>query len=223
MHRPRRAPAARAQHHRGRAVDLRRAALQQRQRVGDHARGQHLFDRRLGALLRVLVERAVDGGSSPRPRPGRPASRRARAGSACRASHRRRAAPCRPWRRARSCGRCAAAGSCRRRARQLLDAEHQHGVVLLGEQRVARQVHAGGAAGAGVLDVVDRDAARSRDRARSPGRGSCRRARWRSRSPGCRVAARRRRRWPAGSPAAPARARARRRWRPNGVIAPPVM
>ena len=42
--------------------------------------------------------------------------------------------------------------------RQLFDAEHQHGVVLVGQHRVACQVHAGGAAGAGVLDVVDRDA-----------------------------------------------------------------
>ncbi|MNL53026.1 hypothetical protein D3C87_1762420 [compost metagenome] len=41
---------------------------------------------------------------------------------------------------------------------QLLDAEDQHRVVLPGQQRVPCQVHAGGAAGAGVLDVVDRDA-----------------------------------------------------------------
>ncbi|MCY1272313.1 hypothetical protein D9M70_208890 [compost metagenome] len=41
---------------------------------------------------------------------------------------------------------------------QLLDAEHQHPLVLTGQQCVARQVHGGGAAGAGVLDVVDRDA-----------------------------------------------------------------
>ena len=42
---------------------------------------------------------------------------------------------------------------------KLFDAEDEHGVVLLRQQGMARQVHAGGAAGAGVLDVVDRDAA----------------------------------------------------------------
>ncbi|MNR19321.1 hypothetical protein D3C85_1361080 [compost metagenome] len=41
---------------------------------------------------------------------------------------------------------------------QLLDAEHQHAFVLAGQQGMTRQMHRRGAAGAGVFNVVDRNA-----------------------------------------------------------------
>ncbi|MNF73187.1 hypothetical protein D3C84_551820 [compost metagenome] len=150
-----------AEHQGRRAIHLGRAALQQGQRVGDHPRAEHLFQGHLAALLGVLVERAVTailhrhpgqvrrdgaalmqeaGGAHGIDRRQDHASLGEQVGLLVIALHRD--------------GAAAELG-------QLLDAEHQHPLVLPGEQRMACQVHGGGAAGAGVLDVVDRDAGKA--------------------------------------------------------------
>ncbi|MCY1536554.1 hypothetical protein D9M68_720140 [compost metagenome] len=132
--------------------------MQQRQRVGHHARGKHLFCGDLAALLRIRIERAIepvlhgDGGQVG----GRAAPLVNETGSSHRV-HRRK-------HHARACvqsglvvielqrnGAAAELG-------QLLDTEDQHAAVLTGHQCMARQVHGRGTAGTGVFDVVDRDA-----------------------------------------------------------------